>query len=304
MIVSDLSVSNLAARLGSQGLRLRTGPIVIEVRTHAIDLADGLRFLYGHHPVEDSNAFADFHVAVRRPAGIRRWVRPQVSFTFDGYAPFTPLPADHALPLMEWGFNWCVSSHYDRCVVIHAAAIERNGKALIFPAPPGSGKSTLTAGLINRGWRLLSDELTLLDPLTGRLLPLARPVSLKNASIDVIRNFAPDAAISAIVHDTTKGSVAHMAPPVESVLRADEPALPGWVVMPRYEAGVTMSLAPLAKGKAMMQLADNAFNYSMHGRKGFELLAALVSQCDCYELVYSDLDAAASLFERLPCGLH
>jgi predicted ATPase len=31
---------------------------------------------------------------------------------------------------------------------------------VILPAPPGSGKSTLCAALVTRGWRLLSDELT------------------------------------------------------------------------------------------------------------------------------------------------
>jgi predicted ATPase len=32
--------------------------------------------------------------------------------------------------------------------------VERDGHALILPAMPGSGKSTLTAALVQRGWRL------------------------------------------------------------------------------------------------------------------------------------------------------
>jgi hypothetical protein len=42
--------------------------------------------------------------------------------------------------------------------------LERGGRALLLPAPSGSGKSTLCAGLAFNGWRLLSDELALLDP--------------------------------------------------------------------------------------------------------------------------------------------
>ena len=41
-----------------------------------------------------------------------------------------------------------------------------------------------------------------------------------------------------------------------------------------------------------MQLAESAFNYSLHGRRGFELLADLVQACGCYRFTYGDLDQA------------
>jgi HprK-related kinase A len=192
--------------------------------------------------------------------------------------------------------NWCISAHCHQYLVIHAAVIERNGRALLLPAPPGYGKSTLCAGLVNRGWRLLSDELTLLDPASGTVLPLARPVSLKNASIDVIRRFAPRAVLSATVHDTLKGSVAHMKPPGDAVERFLEPARPAWIVLPRYTAGAPSTLRALSRGRAFMQLVDNAFNYQVHGRDGFELLASTVEGCECYEFTYSDLEDAARTF--------
>lgn len=115
--------------------------------------------------------------------------------------------------MLEWGLNWCVSMHAHHYLIIHAAVVEKNGLAAILPAPPGSGKSTLTAGLVLSGWRLLSDELTLIDRRTGLLHALPRPVSLKNQSIDVIRQFNPEAFINRVSHDTSKGSVAHMRPP-------------------------------------------------------------------------------------------
>ena len=185
--------------------------------------------------------------------------------------------------MLEWGLNWCVSAHCHQYLIFHAAVVEKSGRALILPAPPGSGKSTLCAGLVNRGWRLLSDELTLIDIASCRVVPLPRPVSLKNASIDVIRAFAPTAAIGPPVHDTTKGSVAHMRAPTDSVRRAAETARPGWIVLPSYRAGVGSRLTPLSKARGLMQMADNAFNYSVHGRRGFELLARFVDACGCYE---------------------
>ena len=70
-------------------------------------------------------------------------------------------------------------------------------------------------------------------------------------------------------------------------------------MLPRYEAGAAARLTPLSKARGLMQMADNAFNYSAHGRRGFELLARFVDQCGCYEFAYGDLDEAAIVFDDL-----
>jgi len=300
--LADLPQAELEERLRGAGLRLRTGPVVSEIRSAMPPLAEGLALLYGEYPVEDRDGFADFHVRIAPPANLRRWWRPQVQFQFDGAPPFHPLPADQAFPILEWGLNWCVSAHCHHYLVLHAAVVEKQGGAMLLPAPPGSGKSTLCAGLVSRGWRLLSDELALIDPASGDIAPLARPVSLKNASIEVIRRFAPEARLSPVVHDTLKGSVAHMQASADSVRRAAEPARPRWVVLPRYEAGAKAALAPLPRGRAFMQLADSAFNYDLHGAEGFRVLADLVEGCRCYEFTYADLDDAVRIFDALAEG--
>jgi len=299
LIVADLPVGRLAATLAGPGLRLRTGPVVTRIRSTVPEVLAGIALHYSQHPIEDDEGFADFHVQVRPPPSFRRWVAPQLFFDFDGMPPFRPLPRAQAFPMLEWGLNWCVSSHAHQYLIFHAAVVERGGRALILPAPPGSGKSTLCAGLVHRGWRLLSDELALLEPDTQALVPLARPVSLKNASIDVIRGFAADAGLGPIVKDTIKGAVAHMKPPVDSVRRAGEKALPRWIVWPRYEAGTVGRLTAWPKSRSFMRLAENAFNSSEHGRSGFETMAKLIDRCDCFEFVYGDLEQAATVFAAL-----
>lgn len=296
MIVADISPRTLRHRLHGTGLRLRTGPVVTSIRSQLDAVADGIGLHYAAHTVEDAAGFADFHVSVDRPHNLRRWIRPQVVFDFEGAAPFTPLPGDQGFPMLEWGLNWCVSSHLHHYLIVHAAVLERGGRALILPAPSGSGKSTLCAGLLFHGWRLMSDELTLIEPGTGRVVPLPRPVSLKNASIDVIRGFAPEATFGPVVHETTKGSVAHLKPPLEAVLRGAETALPAWVVLPRYVTGSPARFEPLPKARAFMRLVDNAFNYNVHGRNGFDTLARLIDRSDCYDFSYSRLEDAVTIF--------
>jgi HprK-related kinase A len=297
MIVGELPRRELASRLAGAGLRLRTGPVVNRIQSRLARVVQGVARHYADYPIEEPASFADFQVRVGPPHSLRRWMKSQVLFHFDGAQPFKPLPAAQAFAMLEWGLNWCVSSHCHQYLIVHAAAVERNGAALVLPGPPGSGKSTLCAGLVSRGWRLLSDELTLLEFPMGNIVPLPRPVSLKNDSIDAIRQFSPDATLGPPVHDTVKGSVAHMTPPAESVRRATETARPRWIALPCYERGAATRLAALSKARAFMHLADNAFNYDVHGRRGFELLANVVAGSDCFEFRYGALEEAVAVFD-------
>ncbi|WP_426101808.1 HprK-related kinase A [Massilia sp. TSP1-1-2] len=298
--VSSLSAAELRGRLAGPGIYLRTGSFVTLLRSSVAHVADGIGLLYADYPLEDAPGFADFHVNLDQAGGLRRWFRRQVVFKNDGHAPFKPLPLDQAFPMFEWSMNWCVSSRAHDCLIIHAAVIERDGVAALLPAPPGSGKSTLCAALVLRGgWRLLSDELTLVRLSDGLIEPLPRPVSLKNASIEVIRAWAPEAVFSRAVHDTNKGTVAHVKAPSASVARAHEAARAGLIVFPQYVAGSSAVLEPMARGRAFMQVADNAFNYSTLGGAGFDALGELVAGSASYRFRYASLDEAIDTFARL-----
>ena len=281
------------------GLRLRTGPFVAAIHSPLPDVAAAVSRLYGHHLVEDDEVFTDFDVGVRRPAGLRRYWQPQVSFVLDGYEPFNPLPGDQGFPLLEWGLNWCVYGMCHQYLILHAAVLERNGRALILPAPSGSGKSTLCAALMFNGWRLLSDELAMICPRQVNLVPNPRPVSLKNESIQILARLVPGLQFGSRVRETSKGEVAHFAAPAAAIESAHQRALPGWVVLPKYRSGAATRLEPMERSRMLLNLVENAFNYDIFGASGFALLASVVDRSACYSFEYSRLDEAIACFHRL-----
>lgn len=299
MRVADLAAAQLHSRLRQGELILEIRPFAARVRSPLEAVARGLARLYGDFQVLPPRTFADFHLAVTPPAGLRRWIRPQVIFSLDGFAPFKPLPADQAFPMFEWGLNWCIATHAHAFLVIHAAVVERGGRAMVMPAPPGSGKSTLCAGLASRGWRLLSDELCLLETASGLVHPLARPVNLKNESIEVIRSYYPGAVMTEPVRDTTKGTVAHLKPPADSVSRAAEAAVPAWIVFPKYVPASSSRLKLVGKAPTLLKLVEQAFNYDVLGVRGFRAGADLVDRCSCFEFTYGNLDDAVATFALL-----
>lgn len=262
-------------------------------------IAEGLHTMYGDYDLQPDEAYADFHVSLGSPRGLRGWIKPQVNFSLDGGAPFHPLPLDQGYAMLEWCLNWCITNNIHSYLILHSAVLERGGRALILPAPPGSGKSTLCAALMLNGWRLLSDELTLIDLVTGDIEPLPRPVSLKNASIDIIAALAPGARFTRPAHDTTKGTISHLRPSADSIARDDEAATPAWLVFPKWQSGAPALLTPRPKAQAFMEAAGNAFNYSLLGKRGFDVLAGLIERAACYDFRYGRLDEAVAVFDRL-----
>lgn len=290
MRIGELSQRDILSRLRGAGLRLRTGPFIFGIRSPLAAIAENLAILYADFPLAEADEFADFHVRIRLSSGLRRFFRVQSVFDVDGVVPFKPLPGRQAFALLEWGMNWCIYSHAHRFLIIHGAVLERGGHAILLPAPSGSGKSTLCAGMMCRGWRLLSDEMILIDPETLEIHPLGRPVSLKNQSIDLIRRFAPEAVLTRPIPDTNKGTVAHLRPSPASVAAMTPCSRIGSIVFPRYRPDSPTRIAPLARSEVFMKLIENAFNYSLLGETGFMALGKIVDSADGVVAEYGALE--------------
>ena len=78
-----------------------------------------------------------------------------------------------------------------------------------------------------------------------------------------------------------------------------EPAVPGFVIFPRYSPGQQAKLRPLAKARAFMKLAGNAFNYELLGESGFKTIASLIRDCDTCLFHYDDLEKAVQTLDSL-----
>ena len=250
--------------------------------------------MYQHYDISNE-AYADFDVTITHQ---RKWYKPQAMFYFDDFAPFLPLPANQDFAMLEWGLNWCYANHANDLLSFHAAVLARNNQAVIFPGFPGAGKSTLTAELMFNHWQLLSDEMTLINE-ESMILPSPRPVSLKNQSIEIIRNRYPDAVLTESAFDTAKGTVAHLMPKVEEIDAASCAVHACAVVFPEYKANSELITQELDKAETLVFLAEQGFNYHILGEEGYRRLSTIIENCACYSLVYSELDSATGWLNTL-----
>lgn len=286
-------------QLGGAGLVIHTPPFVFRVKSRNKTLAKAIFTAYADYELLTDDSFIDFDLAIVPSGGLRRWLRPLIDLEVDGDHPFAPLPEAQAFPLLEWALNWCVTTSAHRFLMCHSAVLGKQDLAVILPAPPGSGKSTLCAALMMSGWRLLSDELALISLETGELTPFVRPVSLKNASIPLISRRFPEATLTDLVADTIKGTVAHLKPTAPSLNDAHIRAIPRWLIFPRFVAGAAYESRALGKAEAVVELAKNAFNLPVLGVKGMDALVSVVESCDCFEMSYGDLSEVIARFGAL-----
>lgn len=276
------------------GLGIEIGPFLANIRSDCPQLVRPLHELYRDYPCCEKDATYSFHVRLdqrsRFPGFSKKWVR----FSVDGLVPHEDMPANQALPVLEWGINLVIALRFHRFLMLHSAVLEIDDRAVILPAAPGEGKTTLCAGLALSGWRLFSDEFGLLRPGEIDLIPVPRPMALKNESIEVIREFSPDATIGPVTHGTRKGTVAHVRPPAASVLDSRRTAKAKWIVFPRWIAGSQTTISEIPRVDGFMHLAKNAFNYELLGESAFRTVSMLIDECRCFTVEYSDLHNAVS----------
>lgn len=297
--LSSLSALEISQQLKSDGLVIAVGPFVFCIKSSLSSIASNVEKIYGDFQLLSHRDLIDFYVSIKKPKGLRRFIRPQINFYCDDYSPFLPLPASQAFPLLEWGMNWCIAQHAHHYLLLHSAVLEKNGKSVILPAQSGSGKSTLCALLSLNGWRLLSDEMALINLENDQLHALARPISLKNESINVIQNQPCETIFGEVVDDTTKGTISHLKPSTASVQQVAETAAPFAIVFPKYQAKQPISVETTEQATAFMAVIENSFNYAILAETGFNAVAQLIDNTQCYTLTYSNTEEVLAFFEEL-----
>jgi HprK-related kinase A len=292
-------VESINAALAGGGLGLQVASYQCKIRSDAaIELAEPLRLLYGHYQASLSpSGFLDIDVQLRRKRV--GWRRYKMEFSWDDQSPFPALPVDQTHPLFEWGLNWCISTLMGEDIVIHAAVLERNGSALVLPGEPGSGKSTLCAELCLSGWRLLSDELTIISRVSGNVRPMPRPISLKDASIGLIKSRFPNTVMSTPVGDTHKGTIAYIRPPNDAVARWMHEAPLSQVIFPRFVPAAALRVERLSSAHMLSRLLENTFNVGLLGMEGFSVITQATANTSGHMVEYGDIAEVTAWIETI-----
>jgi hypothetical protein len=165
---------------------------------------------------------------------------------------------------------------------LHAAAVAWNGTVAVLSAPPGTGKSTLAAGLLQNGFAYLSDELAPIDVNKLVVHPFAHALCLKEPVPDGLRLPADAVRIGKRFH-VASGLFA--TPPLTQAL-----PLGAFIFVARSGGPRTSERIGAAAGAA--RLLSNTLNGRCHAGDGLPAAVRLAQRVPCFTLDVTDLVAA------------
>ncbi len=208
---------------------------------------------------------------------------------------------DELAPLLH---GFVLSSTYSRAkclLAIHAGAASNGETCLVFPALPGSGKSTLTAALIASGYSYCTDELVLLQRQTHRIQAIAMAPAIKTGSWEVLRTYYPDIEHLPVYTRPDKQKVRYLQPekhqlPHDMTQQYRVQAL----VFPVYQAGTQPALTPVSPADALCRMTDAGTD--IKGGLDLSLVTDIINWIggiDSYEIRYSKLDDAITHIRTL-----
>jgi hypothetical protein len=167
---------------------------------------------------------------------------------------------------------------------LHAAAIERNGSALIVAGPSGQGKSTLSTRLCERGWNFMSDDtapvrMSSNDVLAFPLVPFRRVGGGSRIDRQTLETLEKERVF------IPAESIRHEAAPIAAI------------VFPAYRPLVAPKLLRMAPGNAAFELLRSYTNFVDHKESGISRASELARTVPAWEITYSDGRDAASVLD-------
>lgn len=180
----------------------------------------------------------------------------------------------------------------------HAAGLEIQGKGLLFPADPGSGKTTLTLALARGGFGLLSDDLLFLKQEGEQLALLAFP-----DDVDVTENTArlfPE--IEPYLRPLLPGRLKRQVSMAEAFgTRTVARCVPAAVVCPRIAHTDHTRLESISPVEAFVEFAKSVTLVPPKtAQVHLDLVGQLLREVPCYRMhTGRDLDALPGILQRL-----
>jgi hypothetical protein len=182
--------------------------------------------------------------------------------------------------------------------LIHAAMVTCGGRGVLLGGSLRSGKSTLTLGLILRGWQYLSDNITAICPDPLMAVPFPRNFIVRTETREVLAVDLQENGDASWVRPL-KPLSAYVSPNRIWEGSLGRPAKVTHIVFLQYHPEASSAVVPMSRADAVSRLARRAWGTDVFGRQAVDILADLVEGAECVELAAGPLDEICGVSRKL-----
>jgi hypothetical protein len=201
---------------------------------------------------------------------------------------------EYVLDFLFWHINRQAIERTQGHVILHAGGVERDGLACVLAAESECGKTTLTTGLLRRGFKYITDEAVAIHPTTLLISPFPKPLSIDRGSWDVLRELKPKTSQTYNYYPADQWQIPASSIRHDIVVGLTAPKV---LITPKYIEGAQTVLSPVGRAEMLMRLAKLTFHFQPQARRNLAVLRRLVSTSFCFQLTMGDLDAACHRVE-------
>lgn len=182
---------------------------------------------------------------------------------------------------------------HDFMLYVHAGVVGMDESCVLFPAAPGSGKSSLTVALVHRGFGYFSDEVALIGP-AFQVSPMPLAMAIKEPGWDLIARYYPRLMRRPVHIRHDAKAIRYLPPPADALRRRPLPV--SHIIFPRFDPSARTALEPMTRAEALRRLIDEclAMRLSLDEAKVRRLMG-WIGGIACFGLAFSSLDEAVEL---------
>ncbi|MCB9852195.1 MAG: hypothetical protein H6819_03795 [Phycisphaerales bacterium] len=278
----------------------RIGPVRVTLATSEPRVAAAYDALYAPFRINaaEGGTEASFEVRVLRRRS-RRTGLSHYHITSDVDDVFTVRKMSRVLPHVEGAVNLCIARFMPRYLLLHAAAMTRDGVGVIIPGGPGFGKTTLAAALTSRGWRYASDEFAMIDGRDGSIVPYPKALSIKSGSFDVLKSFGLPVDAAPTFDRADKGAI-RLLPACAIRPDAIASATPiRLIVFPSLMPDAAPVATPMSQAESVFEMSRRCFNLLRFRSEAISLLSRIAKSARSERLQSGDLETTCRIMDRL-----
>jgi hypothetical protein len=174
-----------------------------------------------------------------------------------------------------------------RDILYHAAAVTKQSRTILLVGESGAGKTTVTTGLVERGWLPLSDDIVLVSPQSLAIAPFPRC-------------FHTDDFTAALMVDSSLWENASSLPGyVRPRTWAEAPSRVSCLVRLARDAAAPTSALPICQAEGAGVLLQAAISKGYSKCEMAHVAVGVAAGASCWQVNNGRLGETLDAFERL-----